>query len=94
MSIPRTATFQTYGIKPSFSDMVKTQAKTLQNPVPIALLRMMLYTLSIPGALPFFSSVRAMRIRVSGSTSATKSLSSSVSVILSWSESNGVKSYE
>ena len=32
-----------------------------------------------------------MRIRVSGSTSATKSLSSSVSVILSWSESTGVK---
>ena len=32
-----------------------------------------------------------MRIRVPGSTSATKSLSSPVSVILSWSESNGVK---
>ena len=29
-----------------------------------------------------------------GSTSATKSLSSSVSVILSWSESNGVKWYQ
>ena len=41
----------------------------------------MLKTLSIPGALQFFSSVRTMRIRVSGSTSATKSLSSSVSVI-------------
>ena len=53
---------------------------------------MMLQTLSIPGALQFFSSVRTMRIRVSGSTSATKSLSSSVSVILSWSESNGVLS--
>ena len=35
-----------------------------------------------------------MRIRVSGSTSATKSLSPSVSVILSWSESSGVKLYE
>ena len=35
-----------------------------------------------------------MRIRVSGSTSATKSLSSSVSVILSWIESSGVKWYE
>ena len=35
-----------------------------------------------------------MRIRVSGSTSAAKSLSSSVSVILSWSEPNGVKWYE
>ena len=29
MSIQRTATFQTYGIKPSFSDMVKARAKTL-----------------------------------------------------------------
>ena len=48
----------------------------------------------MPGALTFFNSVRTMRIRVSGSTSATKSLSSSVSVILSWSESNGVKWYE
>ena len=35
-----------------------------------------------------------MQIRVSGSTSATKSLSSSVSVSLSLNESNGVKSYE
>ena len=35
-----------------------------------------------------------MRIRVSGSTSATKSLLSSVSVTLSCSESNGVKWYE
>ena len=52
------------------------------------------YTWSIPGALPFFSSDRTMRIRVSGSTSATKSLLSSVSVTLSWSESNGVKWYE
>ena len=32
-----------------------------------------------------------MQIRVSGSTSASKSLLSSVSVTLSWSESNGVK---
>ena len=31
---------------------------------------------------------------MSGSTSATKSLSSSVSVMLSWSESNGAKWYE
>ena len=54
----------------------------------------MLQTLSIPGALPFFSAVLTMRIRVSGSTSATKSLSSSVFLILSWSESNGVKWYE
>ena len=37
-----TAIFQTCGIKPSFSDMVKARAKTLQNPVPIAFLRMML----------------------------------------------------
>ena len=29
MSIQRAATFQTYGIKPSFNDMVKDQAKTL-----------------------------------------------------------------
>ena len=43
----------TFGIKPSFSDMVKAWAKTLQNPVPIAFVRMMLLTLSIPGALPF-----------------------------------------
>ena len=54
----------------------------------------MLQTLSIPGALQFFSSVRTIQIRVSGSTSATKSLSSSVSVILSWIESDGVKWYE
>ena len=45
-------------------------------------------------SLTIFSSVRTMQIRVSGSTSATKSLSSSVSVILSWSESNGVRWYE
>ena len=45
------------------------------------------------GALPFFSSDRTMRIRVSGSTSATKSPLSSVSVTLSCSESNGVKWY-
>ena len=57
----------------------------------MAFLRMMLYTLSMPVALLFFSSVRTMRIRVSGSTSATKSLSSSVSVILSWSEFSGAK---
>ena len=94
MSIQRTATFQSCRIKPSFSDMVKVRAKTLQNPVPIAFLRMMLWTLSIHGALPFFSSVRTMRIRVSGSTSATKSLSSSVPVILLWGESNGLKWYE
>ena len=55
---------------------------------------MSLYTLSIPGILPFFSSDRTMRIRVPGSTSATESLLSSVSVTLSWSESNGVKWYE
>ena len=42
-------------------------------------------------SLTIFSSVRTMRIRVSGSTSATKSLSSSVSVILLWIESIGVK---
>ena len=35
-----------------------------------------------------------MRIRVSGSTSATRSLLSSVSVTLSWSESHGVKWYK
>ena len=35
-----------------------------------------------------------MRIRVPGSTGATESLSSSVSVTLSGSESNGVKQYE
>ena len=57
-------------------------------------MRMSLWTLSIPGALPFFSSDRLMRIRVSGSTSATKSLLLSVSVTLSWSESNGMKWYE
>ena len=91
MSKQRTATFQTYGMKPNFSDMVKARAKTLQNPVPIAFLRTMLYTLSIPGALPFYSLVRTMRIRSSGSTSATKSLSSSVSVTLSWGELSGVK---
>ena len=34
MSIQRIATFQAYGIKPSFSDMVKARAKSLQNPVP------------------------------------------------------------
>ena len=54
----------------------------------------MLQTLSKPGALPIFGSVRTMQIRVSGSTSATKLLSSLVSVILSWSESIGVKWYE
>ena len=37
------------------------------------------------------SCILAMRIRVSGSTSATKSLSSSVSVVMSLSESSGVK---
>ena len=66
MSIQRTATFQTYGIKPSFNDMVKARAKSLLKPVPIALLRMSLQTLSIPGALPFFSSWCTMPIRVSG----------------------------
>ena len=35
-----------------------------------------------------------MRTSVSGSTSATRSLLSSVSVTLSWSEFNGVKWYE
>ena len=50
MSIQRTATFQTYGIKPSFNDMVKARAKRLQNPLPITFLRMLLQTLSIPGA--------------------------------------------
>ena len=50
---------------------------------------MTLETLFIPGVLTFFcGSVSAMRIWVSGSTSATKSLSSSVSVILLWIESN------
>ena len=34
MSIQRTDTFHTYGIKPSFNDMVKARPKTLQNPVP------------------------------------------------------------
>ena len=42
LSIQRTATFQKYGIKPRFRDMVKARAKILQNPVPIAFLRMML----------------------------------------------------
>ena len=48
----------------------------------------------MPGALPVFSSWRTMQIRVSGSTSATKSLSSSLSVVLSLSQSSGVKCYE
>ena len=74
MSIQRIATFQTYGIKPNFNDTVKARAENLQKPVPIAFLRMSLLTLSIPGALPFFSSDHIMRIRVSGSTSATRSL--------------------
>ena len=94
MSIQRTATFQTHGIKSSFNDKVKARAKSLQKPVPIAFLRMSLQTLSIPGALPFFSLDRTLQIRVSGSTSAIRSLLSSVSVMLSWSESNGVKWYE
>ena len=55
---------------------------------------MSLWTLSIPGALPFFSAWRNMRIRVSGSTSATKSLSLSVLVVLLLSGSSGVKRYE
>ena len=77
--------------KPSFSDIT---GQNLWNPAPIAFLRMTLPTLSILGALPFFSLVCTMWIRVSGSTSATMLLSSSVSVTLSWSESNGVKWYE
>ena len=68
MSRQKTATFQTCGIKPSFSDMVKA----LENDVVDI----------IPRALPFFSSVLTMRIRVSGSTSAAKSLSSSVCYIV------------
>ena len=42
-------------------------------------------------ALPFFSLEHTIRITVPGSTSATRSLSSSVSVTLSLSESDGVK---
>ena len=61
MNVQRTATFQTYGIKPNFNDTVKARAKSLQKPVPIAFLRMSLWTLSTPGALPFFSSDRTMR---------------------------------
>ena len=53
MDIQRTATFQTYGIKPSFNDTVKARAESLQQPVAIAFLRMLLWTLSLAGAWPF-----------------------------------------
>ena len=40
MSIQRSATFQTYGVKHSFNDTVNGRAKSLQKSVPIAFLRM------------------------------------------------------
>ena len=65
-----------------------------KKPVPIAFVKISFQTLSKPGVSPFFSSERTIRIRASGSTSTTGSLSSFVSVEMSFSELSGVKWYE
>ena len=90
MAIQMTATFQTYGIEPGFNDF-RGSSQTFVKTCTYCLLKNDVVDTVYSQNLPFLSSWRTMRIRVSGSTSATKSLSSSVSVVLSLSESSGVK---